>query len=78
MLRVSDPSPTARGHLVSDPGALAQPLEVRAISGAFAPLDSTVTIPTTIDFKQSIGATETLRPGTYTKALTFTLSVSTP
>jgi hypothetical protein len=78
VLRVSDPSPTARGRLVSDTAALAQPLQVRAVSGVFGPLEATVTIPTTVEFKQSIGATETLRPGTYTKALTFTLSVSTP
>jgi extracellular elastinolytic metalloproteinase len=77
-LRVSDPSPNARGHLTSDTAALAEPLQVRATSGAFAPLDSTVTIPTTIEFKQSIGAGETLRPGTYGKTLTFTLSTTTP
>jgi hypothetical protein len=77
-LRVADPSRAARGHLVSDTAALAEPLQVRATSGAFAPLDSTVTIPTTIEFKQSIGATETLRPGTYGKTLTFTLSTTTP
>ena len=37
-LRVADPSATARGHLVGAAGALAQPLQVRATSGAFAPL----------------------------------------
>jgi hypothetical protein len=77
-LRVADPSATATGHLVSPTGALGQPLRVRAASGAFAPLTSAVAIPTTIEFKQSIGDSEVLRPGRYTKALTFTLSVTTP
>ena len=37
-----------------------------------------MTIPTTIEFKQSIGADEALHPGAYSKALTFTLSVAAP
>jgi hypothetical protein len=77
-LRVSDPSATARGRLVGPAGALSQPLQVRAVSGAFAPLTAAVAIPSTIEFKQSIGEGEVLRPGTYAKALTFTLSVTTP
>ena len=32
----------------------------------------------TINFKQSIGANEALRTGTYSKTLTFTLSTTTP
>ena len=32
----------------------------------------------TIDFKQSIGANDALRTGTYAKTLTFTLSTTTP
>ena len=32
----------------------------------------------TITFKQSIGANEALRTGTYAKTLTFTLSTTTP
>ncbi len=32
----------------------------------------------TVDLKQSIGATDALRTGTYSKTLTFTLSTSTP
>jgi hypothetical protein len=31
-----------------------------------------------IGFKQSIGATDALRTGTYSKTLTFTLSTTTP
>ena len=34
--------------------------------------------PLTIDLRQAIGATESLRAGTYSKALTFTLSTTTP
>jgi hypothetical protein len=34
--------------------------------------------PVTIDFKQSIGATDALRTGTYSKTLVFTLSTTTP
>ena len=77
-LRVSDTSGNAPGYLVGPAGALPQPLQVRATGGAFAPLTSAVTIPTTIEFKQSIGAAEALKPGAYGKALTFTLSVTTP
>jgi extracellular elastinolytic metalloproteinase len=77
-LRVSDPSATAPGHLVGAAGALAQPLQVRAADGAFAPLTAAVSIPKAIEFKQSIGDSEVLRPGSYAKALTFTLSVTTP
>ena len=33
---------------------------------------------TTIEFKQTIGANEPLRTGTYAKTLTFTLSTTTP
>ena len=32
----------------------------------------------TIDFKQSIGANDALRTGTYAKPLVFTLSTTTP
>ena len=32
----------------------------------------------TLDFKQSIGAGDPLRTGTYSKTLTFTLSTTTP
>jgi hypothetical protein len=46
--------------------ALNQPLEVRPGT------------PVTIDFRQSIAATEGLRTGAYGKTLTFTLSTTTP
>ena len=32
----------------------------------------------TVDFKQSIGANDALRTGSYSKTLTFTLSTTTP
>ena len=32
----------------------------------------------TVDFQQAIGAADALRTGTYAKALTFTLSTTTP
>ena len=32
----------------------------------------------TLDFKQTIGANEGLRTGSYSKSLTFTLSTTTP
>jgi hypothetical protein len=31
-----------------------------------------------LDFKQTIGASDPLRTGTYSKTLTFTLSTTTP
>ena len=34
--------------------------------------------PVTLGFKQSIGATDALRTGTYSKTLTFTLSTTAP
>jgi hypothetical protein len=66
------------GHLVGPAGALRHSLTVRSASGGFAPLTGPVTIPATVEFKQSIDAGEVLRPGAYTKALTFTFAVSTP
>ena len=80
-LTVFDPSPTATGRLVNGSFSLAQPL-----LAANAPLPAVVktwTGPTsnesvTVPFKQSIGANEALRTGTYAKTLTFTLSTTQP
>ena len=71
--------------------ALASPLQVNADGGAFAPLRTdngplaltSWNTPITeanvkLGFKQSIGATEGLRTGTYGKTLTFTLATTTP
>ncbi len=80
-LNVTDPSTVAPGRLVNGAFSLTSPLLV-----AGSPLPSTVRVwagPTsneavTVEFKQSIGATEALRTGTYAKTLTFTLSTTTP
>ena len=73
------------GRLVNGAFALAQPLQARANGGMFAPLGTLASwagpvsnAPVTIDFRQSIGATEPLRTGTYSKTLTFTLSTTSP
>ena len=89
-LSVADPSSTNTGKLVNGSFALAQTLQA-AVGTAFAPVggSSAPTLlktwsgPTsneasTITFKQSIGANDPLRTGTYSKALTFTLSTTTP
>ena len=90
-LTVADPSADRPGRLVNGAFALAQPLQVNARGGAFAPVGS-ASSPTSlltydapvshdmvqIGFKQSIGATEPLRTGAYGKTLTFTLSTTAP
>ena len=90
-LTVADRSATNTGKLVNGSYALAQPLQVRAGTFAFAPLGG-VASPTPlltfdgpvsganvpIELKQSIGATDGLRTGSYSKTLTFTLSTTTP
>jgi hypothetical protein len=72
--------------------ALGEPLQIRANSGAFAPLSSTAGAPlsllsysgpvsndaVTLAFRQHIARTEPLRTGSYTKNLTFTLSTTQP
>jgi hypothetical protein len=93
-LSVSDPSPADAGRLVNGTYALAQPVQARATnaanpSTAFAPVGtSPLTLLTyagpasndtvTIGLKQTVGSTEPLRTGTYSKTLTFTLSTTTP
>ena len=77
-LKVADASAAARGHLVSGDHSLSQPLRVLNLDGAFAPSTSAVTIPTRIEFRQSIDEAEALHPGVYAKPLTFTLAVSEP
>jgi len=89
-MTVADPSSTATGHLVNGAFSLPQPLQA-GVGGAFAPVGGsaaptllkTWNAPTTneqakIDFKQSIGANDALRTGTYSKTLTFTLSTTQP
>jgi carboxypeptidase T len=90
-LSVADPSATATGHLVNGTFSLPQSLMAAARTAAFAPVGGSAA-PTTLltytgpvsndsvplNFKQSIGANDALRTGTYAKTLTFTLSTTTP
>jgi type 1 glutamine amidotransferase len=89
-LSVADPSSTNTGKLVNGSFSLPQTLQA-AVGTAFAPVGGSAaptplkswSNPTsneavTISFKQSIGANDALRTGTYSKALTFTLSTTTP
>jgi hypothetical protein len=84
-LSVMDPSSTHTGKLVNGSFALAQTLQA-GVGGTYAPIPTTVKTyngpvsndAVTIGFKQSIGANEPLRTGTYSKTLTFTLSTTNP
>ena len=89
-LSVVDASPTNTGHLVNGAFFLPQKLQV-GTGTAFAPVGGSAA-PTTVktwtgptsneavgvNFRQSIGATDALRTGTYAKTLTFTLSTTNP
>jgi hypothetical protein len=90
-LSVADPSAIQTGHLVNGSFFLSQALQARANTGTFAAVGSSASPTTllsyaapvsndhvTLDFKQTIGATEALRTGSYAKPLTFTLSTTTP
>ncbi len=88
-LSVTDPSPTAPGHLVNGAFSLPSALQAAAGAGAFAAVGtSPLTLltyaapvsndPVTLTFRQSIGATDALRTGSYAKTLVFTLSTTTP
>jgi hypothetical protein len=90
-LSVADPQSNATGRLTNGTFALVQPVMARANQGAFAPVTGTNTPLTlltytgpvsassvSIGLKQTIGAGESLRTGTYSKTLTFTLSTTTP
>ena len=88
-LSVVDPSTTQPGRLVNGAFSLAQPLQVRSGSAAFAPVSNTPLAlktydgpvsndQTTLDFQQRIGANEPLRTGSYSKTLTYTLSTTAP
>jgi hypothetical protein len=89
-LSVSDPGANP-GKLVNGSFVLPTPLQVNASSpagtgGALGPLGSTLLTysgpvshdPVTVSFKQSIGASDPLRTGAYSKTLTFTLSTTNP
>jgi uncharacterized protein (TIGR03118 family) len=93
-LSVTDPSPNAPGHLVNGTFSLPQAVQASATSAggtgtAFAPVSGTPTMlltytgpvsndAVTLNFKQTIGANDALRTGTYSKTLTFTLSTTNP
>jgi hypothetical protein len=88
-LTVADLSGTLTGRLVNGAFALAQPVQVRAGgAGAFAPVGAATPLMSwngpvsgqvvQLGFRQSIGAAEALRTGSYGKTLTFTLSTTTP
>jgi hypothetical protein len=91
MLSVADPSSSHTGHLVNGAFALPSVLQANGNGGAYAPVGGSANPTTlvtwaspvsnampTIGFKQSVGATDALRTGTYSKTLTFTLSTTTP
>jgi hypothetical protein len=91
-LSVSDPSANATGRLVNGSFALAEPLQVRANSGAFAPLSTTAGSPlvlltyngpisndsVSLALRQHIGSGQALRTGSHGKTLTSTLSTTAP
>jgi hypothetical protein len=90
-LSVSDPDSVNTGKLVNGAFVMPQALQAHASGGAFAPVGgsaSPTTLrtytgpvsndPVTLGFKQSIGAGDPLRTGTYSKTLTFTLSTTNP
>ena len=87
-LSVADPDNAAPGRLVNGAFALAEALQARAGSSAFAPLGAPLALRTytapisndevTVGFRQHIGASQALRTGAYGKTLTFTLSTTTP
>ena len=89
-LSVADPSSNATGRLVNGSFSLAQPLQAgtfgnyAAVGGSGNPTaihayaGPVSNDQVTIGFKQSIGANEPLRTGTYSKTLTFTLSTTNP
>jgi beta-glucosidase len=88
-LSVVDPDPAHPGHLVNGQYWLADPVQAKAGSGAFAPVSATPLAllawsgpvsndAETLTFSQHIGRTDPLRTGTYAKALTFTLSTTNP
>jgi alkaline phosphatase len=90
-LSVADPSSVATGHLVNGTYSLPSALQAKARTGTFANVGGSAA-PTTlitwtgpvsndavpVDFKQTIGATDPLRTGAYSKTLTLTLSTTAP
>ena len=85
-LIVQDPSAFYTNHLVNGSVALARPLQAKIHDGSFGTLPAGIRFwggPTAseavpVEFRQSIGASEPLRTGSYSKTLTFTLSTTSP
>ena len=78
-LTVAEPSSDHTGHLVNGAFFLAQPLQgLGTIKSTWTAPPHRRAHPSPITFKQTIGASEGLRTGSYGKALTFTLSTTTP
>ena len=65
-----------RGHLANGAFPLPAPLEVQLSKAAWSAPASNDTA--TVTFKQHVGATDPLRTGGYSAALTFTLSTTAP
>jgi hypothetical protein len=72
----SDPSTTNTNKLVNGAFALPQPFSISFSKSAWTAPVSNDNV--TITLSQLINANDALRTGTYSKALTFTLSTTTP
>jgi hypothetical protein len=88
-LTVTDTDATAPGKLVNGAFALASPVKARVGAAAFEAISGTPlglksyggpisNDAVTVDLQQSIGSTDPLRTGTYSKTLVFTLSTTSP
>ncbi|MDA0140166.1 DUF1080 domain-containing protein [Solirubrobacter sp. CPCC 204708] len=87
-LTISDPTSTAKGHLVNGSSVMPQALQVQDNAGAFVPLTSTVELDAwghplanesvPLNLKQPVSAGDRLLEGNYTKRVTLTLSATTP
>jgi cytochrome c len=88
-LTVTDPDPAAPGRLVNGAFALASAVKARVGAAAFEPVSGSPlglksyggpvsNDAVTIDLQQSIGSSDPLRTGTYSKTLVFTLSTTSP
>jgi hypothetical protein len=75
-LTVTDPSTNAPGHLVNGAFSLPKPLAGLGAVKTWNGPTSNEEVPVVLT--QEIGADDALRTGSYSKALTFTLSTTTP
>jgi hypothetical protein len=85
-LIVQDASPFYTNRLVNGTFALANELQVKNNAGAYQTMPAglrfwggpTASEKVPLELKQSIGANDPLRSGSYSKTLTFSLSTTTP